>query len=299
MAHYWPAFAAGGKAEVTVAHVLSHAAGVITVPGYEDLLGPEGDGWDQTEEIVRRVASAEPAWRPGSSVGYHGLTMSWLVGELVRRVAGVSVGTLIREEIAGPLGLELDLGTPRDRQDAVAAVILPGPRPAELERQLADPSSLTSQMALAVGGRSMVDEADVFFADPDILELELSASNATATARALATLYGALVDGGSRLVSQSTLEAFVAERTRGKDRVTGGQSRWGLGFERPVPPPPGTGSEWGPHDEAFGHRGYGGQIGFADPVASVGVAFLRSHLAWASPLGALLVDAFYDCVGAP
>ena len=77
VATYWPEFAAGGKEKITVAQLLDHSAGTITIPGYEDLLQWDGSGWDQIEEIERRLASAVPEWEPGSCHGYHGLTCGW------------------------------------------------------------------------------------------------------------------------------------------------------------------------------------------------------------------------------
>lgn len=302
VADYWPEFAAAGKAEVTVAQLLSHSAGVITIPGYADFLGPAGEGWERTGEILRRLQAAAPWWPPGSAHGYHGLTFGWLIGELARRVAGVSVGSVIRDEIAGPLGLELDLGTPADRQQLVAPVILAGPRLTSTvqDEQLADPSSVLSQMILAVNGHCILDRADMFFANTRHLTMELPAVNATGTARALARLYGTLADNGRfdgvQVLPSATIEMFTAERRRGLSHLTGQEERWGLGFQRPIPAPTGLPHEWGPHDEAFGHMGLGGQIGFADPVSRVGVALVRSHLSATSPLGRSLINAFYGCL---
>jgi CubicO group peptidase (beta-lactamase class C family) len=300
VARYWPEFAAGGKAEVTVAQVLSHSAGLFTVPGYEEFMKPEGGGWDRTEEILRRLEGATPRWAPGTAVGYHGITYGWLTGELVRRVTGRTTGALLREEIAEPLCLELDLGTPREPQQFVAPAVLPAadePVAPELEQVMA--SRPWAEMILAVDGRNLTSEAEVFFRDPDILALELGGSNATATARALATLYGTLAAGGERdgvhLLSPETIALFTTERSAGADRVLQGPSRYGLGFALAAPDPGAT-STWGPHSEAFGHAGYGGQIAFADPVSRAGIGFVRSHLSLTSSLGPRLVDAFYGCL---
>jgi CubicO group peptidase (beta-lactamase class C family) len=302
VADYWPEFAATGKAEVSIAQLLSHSAGLISVPGYADLLGGAGEGWEQTSWVLKRLEAASPWWAPGAHHGYHGITFGWLVGELVRRVSGSSVGTVIREEIAGPLGLELDLGTPAERQHLVAPVILAGPplTGAAQDRQLADPASLLSQMILAVNGRCILNTADAFFAGGARLAMELPALNATGTARALARLYGVLAregrSGDLELLSPKVIDLFARERRRGPSRVTGDEERWGLGFQRPVQDPVEPSHVWGPHDEAFGHTGLGGQVGFADPVSQVSVALVRSHLSSVSPLGGHLVSAFYSCL---
>jgi CubicO group peptidase (beta-lactamase class C family) len=300
VARYWPEFAAGGKGDVTVAQLLSHTAGLVTVPGYETFMRPHGGGWDRTDEIVRRLAEATPRWTPGTAIGYHGITFGWLTGELVRRVTGRTTGAILREEIAGPLQLELDLGTPRVRQQLVAPVVQPpGDEPIapEVEALLASPA--WSDMILAIDGRSLITEATAFFADPAILALELGGSNATGTARALAVLYGTLAVGGERdgvhILASENIALVSAERIAGIDCVHHGPSRYGLGFARPLPEPGDT-FAWGPHDEAFGHGGHGGQIAFADPVGRVGIGFVRSHLSLTSPLGPRLVEALYDCL---
>jgi len=100
--------------------VMSHSAGLPWVPGYEEIFGTNGEGLEKTPEILRRLEAAAREWPPGSAHGYHGRTYGWLVEELVWRVSGTSVGALVREEIAGPLDLELDLGTPVERQHQVA-----------------------------------------------------------------------------------------------------------------------------------------------------------------------------------
>lgn len=298
VAHYWPAFAAAGKAEVTVAQLLSHTAGVITIPGYRDFIGAYGEGWERTDEILRRLESAQPEWPPGAANGYHGLTFGWLLGELVRRVSGVSLGTVVYEEIVRPLGLELDLGTPSEIQGKVAPVIVAGPPLAsDAERaRLGQPESLFSKMILAVDGHCVLDAADRIFGDPARLAIELPGSNATGTARALAGLYGALAAPGrasAALLAPATIERFAAERVRGPSRLTGAEERWGLGFARPTASAAET--EWPPRDEAFGHPGLGGQLGFADPVAGVGVGFVRSHLS-SFGVGNSLVSALYRCL---
>lgn len=290
---YWPEFATAGKQEATVAHLLSHTLGVLSVPGYQEFMTPEGDGWDRTDEILRRLTGAEPVWAPGTDVGYHALTWGWLVDELSRRVCGRTLGAILREEVAGPLGLELDLGTPPEARQRVAALIpeVPAPLPPEADAEL------TGQAILAVGGRNLVDAADVFFTG-DRLGLELPACNATATARAVASVYGALAAGGRlagvSILEPATIKLLATERIRGTDRVSGLPVRWALGVNRFIWPD-GVPLRL-PADESFGTGGAGGQIGFADPPARLGFGFVRSHLAGASPLGPLLVDAVYRCL---
>jgi CubicO group peptidase (beta-lactamase class C family) len=294
IADYWPEFAQAGKERVTVAQVLAHTSGLTTVPDYADLLEPTGRGWDRTHDILERLARASPRWAPGSDVGYHGLTFSWLVGELVRRVSGETLGTLFRENVAGPLALEIDIGTPAHLHGLVATPLLPEVDDAESST---DASSEFAAMIFDVDGRNLITCADQFFASPRVLEMELPASNGTGTARSVATLYSALVDRrpeSRQLISPVTLERFTTEVISGTDRVLSTPVRRGLGFELAdqshPPEPPFT---FGPHREAFGHGGHGGQLGFADPAAGLGIGFVRSHLSLRSPLGPRLVDAVY------
>jgi len=299
VAKYWPEFAAAGKADITVAQVLSHRSGVITIPGYAEFMKPNGQGWDKTEEIVRRLASAKPAWPPGTAHGYHGLTFVWLVGEIVRRATGKTLGTVLREQITTPLGLELDLGTPSDRQRLLAPPVpCNDPLPEVLTSKLKDPSTLLSQAFLAVDGEDFHTTAHVLDSQPHLLEAELP-YGATSTARAAAFLWGALANGGRRgsvqVLSPKTLKLFTTETSTGRDLVVGMNSRRGLGFSLAVPPD--GFHPWGPHSETFGHTGLGIQFGFADPVSHLGVGFIRSHYSWRSQLGKDLVDTLYSCVG--
>ncbi len=301
VSRYWPAFATGGKRSITVGQLLSHSSGIISVPGYADFLTPAGDGWDQTDEIVDRLELAVPAWRPGAAHGYHGLTYNWLVSELVRRSAQASVGSVLRTEIAEPLDLELGIGTAPDQLDDVAQVVLDEPGLATPEQQhlLHQPDTLYAKMLFAVGGSCMLDTADRFFNEPARLALELPASNGTGTARSVAGLYSHLVDAdardSSRVVGSETVKFLAAERYCGTSQVTGRPERWGNGFQRPVAAAGAlTDLAWGPQQEVFGYRGLGGQIAFADPVAHIGVAFVRNHLSHTSLLSAHLIAATYS-----
>ncbi|HEX3803123.1 MAG TPA: serine hydrolase domain-containing protein [Solirubrobacteraceae bacterium] len=295
VATYWPGFAANGKSEITVATLLSHSAGLVTFPGYEEMLTPYGTGWDRTAEIIACLEGAAPTWEPGAASGYHGVTFGWLVGELVRQVSGKTIGRLIAERIVEPLEIELDLGTPSERQSLVAPTILPPEPPPAMATP--DPD-LFERMMFTVEGRNLLHTADQFFAAPGILGLELGAQNGTATARALAVLYGALANEGSYgadrpLLSPDVIREFTRERVRGTDRLLGVERRWGLGFQLASVPHIAT---WHAREGWFGHDGFGGQMAFADPRQRLGLGFVRSHLAWAQSLGPALVDAVYSCL---
>ena len=303
---YWPEFGAAGKERTLVRQVLSHQSGAIGVPGADRLLSWDGTGWDDPPAIASAIAGGPPSWEPGTRHGYHGLTFGWLVAELVRRVSGVSLGAFLRTEVARPLGAECHLGTPEDRLATVARVTEWTPRATSGRATLTalDPDSKAGRSVLAgARGNLFADEHGTprfaeFMNTPAVLTAEVGAIGATATARGLARVYAAL-SAGDELVSRSSVARFATEQVCGPDAVMRVPTRWALGYTREPPAlVPGLPRQHGPNDEAFGHMGAGGQIGFADPVARVGCAFVRNHLEHqAMPLmGASLVDALYRCL---
>jgi CubicO group peptidase (beta-lactamase class C family) len=303
---YWPEFGQAGKSGTTVRQLLSHQSGAIGVPGADELLSWDGRGWGDSEAIAAAIARGEPAWEPGTRHGYHGVTFGWLVGELVRRVSGRSLGTFFEAQVAGPLGVECSIGTGAAELPSVATVIdFPVKPGKESALRAIDPSSKSGRSVLAGRQGSLFadEEGRPRFADfmntPDVLTAEIGALGATATARALARIYAALSDG-DELVSRASVERFRTEQVCGRDAVMGVPTRWAVGYS--LEPPalvPGAPRMHGPNEAAFGHMGAGGQIGFADPSAGVAVAFVRNHLEnQALPLmGACLVDVLYSCLG--
>jgi len=304
---YWPEFGQAGKSATTVRQLLSHQSGAIGVPGADEMLSWDGRGWGDSKAIAAAIAGGEPAWEPGSRHGYHGVTFGWLVGELVRRISGQSLGAFFEEEVAGPLDVagSIAIGTGADELPSVATVMeFPVKPGAQSALRAIDPESKSGRSVLAgVHGSMFADEqgrprfAD-FMNTPDVLAAEIGALGATATARALARAYVALADG-EELVSRESVERFRTEQVCGRDAVMGVPTRWAVGYS--LEPPaliPGAPPMHGPNDGTFGHMGAGGQIGFADPSARTAVGFVRNHLEnQALPLmGACLVDVLYSCV---
>src|SRR5436309_4854914 len=142
VAKYWPEFAQAGKEELPVRYLLSHSAGL---PAVRAML-PPGSAYDW-ERMTSVLAAEEPWWEPGSKHGYHALTFGYLVGEVVRRISGKSLGTYFRDEVAGPLGLDFNIGL-SEQDDARVAEMLPMPLPEPGEDNLiakafSDPQSMT------------------------------------------------------------------------------------------------------------------------------------------------------------
>jgi CubicO group peptidase (beta-lactamase class C family) len=305
---FWPEYGAADKEPTLVRHVLSHQSGAIGLPGADRLLSWDGQGWDDTAAIAATLATESPAWEPGTKHGYHGVTFGWLVGEIVRRVSGTSLGSFFESEVARPLGVDCRIGTSDEELPSVAQVIEWTPRPSGRSTLTTMDSDSRAGRSVLAGARGhlFADEHGTprfatFMNTPAVLNAEIGALNATSTARGLARLYAELACGEA-LVSRQSVAQFSQEQVCGRDAVMGVPTRWALGYSRESPAlVPGLPRQHGPNDAAFGHMGAGGQIGFADPVARVGCGFVRSHLEnQAMPLmGASLVAALYQCLGAP
>lgn len=276
VAAVWPEFARAGKERLPVRLLLTHEAGLPVIDA--DLpAGAEMDWATMTDALARQT----PVWPPGERQGYHTATFGWLVGEVVRRASGRTVGTFIREEIAGPLGVDFLLGFGPEEDGRVADLLRArGATPAAssaLAKAMADPRSLTARsFNLAPGGPGKGPNSRAFRAS------EQPSANGHANARALAAIYGALAAGGvwrgHRLARADTVRRMAGERTLGEDAILRMPVRRSLGFMLPVP---GTGDARGPN--AFGHAGMGGSLGFADPDAGIGFGYAMNQL-WASTL---------------
>ena len=317
VSRYWPEYGQAGKEGTLVRHVLNHTAGLLCFEDPGSLLDWSGRGWDDYDEISRRLAASPPAWAPGSAIGYHGISVGWLSQELVRRVTGMTLGAFLAKEVAEPLGLSMFIGTPRAEHDRLAtwhASPPPGSETPELlalQRRLreimSDPSLAVSQSAIFMHGQSLYENFD-FFNLEAVREAEIPAANGSMEARGLARMYAVLAEGGEldgvRLASPETIKLFatksfggvsaIAERSGLAAVVDAPPMRYALGFEGDFGETP---KPWrfGPTVEAFGHLGAGGQIGFADPVRRVSVGFLRSDGDdWQASTA--LVDALYACL---
>jgi CubicO group peptidase (beta-lactamase class C family) len=275
VASYWPEFAAAGKEAVTVRHLLSHRAGLPTVD--KPLTPEEAYAW---EPAVEALAAQAPLWEPGTRHGYHAVTYGWLVGEVIRRATGRSVGRYLAEEIAGPLGLDLWIGLPASEEHRVSRLLPPEPvhvsrevlaglTPDQIERlrALADPGSLM-QRALNP------TDPPFSFNRPELHRAELPAANGIATARSLARIYAATIGevDGVRLLRPDTVEAATAEQSSGPDEVLVLDTRFGSGFFLPSPFSPMMGPR------SFGHSGAGGSLAFADPGSGVGFGYVMNQM---------------------
>jgi len=269
---YWPEFAQAGKEKIPVSYLLNHRAGV---PAVRKLL--PADAYWNWPVMCAAIAAQEPWWEPGSRHGYHAITFGYLVGEVIRRITGKTPGTYLRDELAAPLKLDIHIGVDASFDPRIADLIDAPPPPPNAPNALgemaADPEGVTFK-AIA-NPRPVVDAR--LINSREWRGAEIPAANGHATARALATLYGALATGGSlngyRVLTPESIKRGYTVQSYGVDAVLGAVTRWGLGFALTQPETP-----IGPNPHTFGHPGAGGSIGFADPDARVGFGYTMNQM---------------------
>lgn len=268
---YWPEFKAGGKDRTLVRDVLAHRAGVPALD--RGLTAAEAaDGVSGP----RAVAAQQPFWQPGTEHGYHAQTYSWLLSELVLRATGRTVGGILAEEIAEPLGLDFWIGLPESEAHRVGRVAPVDPpssagtlktRPRRnVSEAYADPDSLTRRAFAAID--PLPDEND-----PAYRAAELPASAGIGTARALARFYAAtigVVEDGARIFTPATTASAGKELSAGPDRVLVVNTRFGPGYMLHGPASPLL------SPASFGHPGRGGSLAFADPEAGIGFGYVTN-----------------------
>jgi CubicO group peptidase (beta-lactamase class C family) len=285
VAAYWPEFAAAGKEAITVEQVLSHQAGLPLVDA--DLTLEECLAW---EPVIHALERQAPVWEPGTRHGYHMRTYGWLVGELVRRVTGETIGTFLAREVAAPLGLDLWIGLPDAVEHRVAPIIPPGAELRAAMEALGD-TMLLGRVLAAPSGRFHYDE---MWNTHEVRQAELPSSNGHSDARSLARLYAALLGevDGIRLLRPDTLAEAIRPRVHGADAVIVVESAYGLGFMRP----PTISAAAGPG--AFGHAGAGGSLAFADTDQGIALAYVMNEMRFdmaGDPRSETLVEAAYRC----
>jgi len=269
LAQYWPEFASAGKAAIPVRWVLSHRAGLPLVEA--ELTREEVFAWFP---VVRAIATQTPRWEPGTRHGYHVRTWGWMLGELVRRVTGMSVGQFVAQEVAAPLGLDFYLGLPESLEARVATLYPPAPPtdPAQVAimAQFMGPGTFLHR---ALTGPANLAYGDVWNSRA-LHAAEMPSSNGIGTAHALARFYAALVGpvDGVRLLSAATVETACGVASDDTDAVLGTPTRFGLGFM--LPPALSVDCP----AECFGHPGAGGSLAFADPTSDVAFAYVTNQL---------------------
>lgn len=306
---YWPEYGQAGKEHTLVYMLLSHQSGL---PAFRKRL-PAAAFYDW-DFMVNTLAEEVPFWTPGDSHGYQMLTHGWLIGELVRRISGKSLGTFFQEEVAAPLGLAFWIGLPEEIESRTARMI-PAPPPAagdpisSFVAAIADPGSIASFGSTNTGGYWGANaEGDMEFDSRRAHAAEIGAAGGITNARGVAGMYAALACGGSlkgvKLVDADTLARMSAVcSASSRDRMLLVPTRFTAGFMKPVDnrrASPGNEGRILFAEEAFGHNGAGGSFGFADPGAKMSFGYTMNKMGSGILLndrGQSLVDATYLSLG--
>jgi CubicO group peptidase (beta-lactamase class C family) len=295
VAKYWPEFAQGGKGDIPVRYLLSHRAGL---PAPRNFL-PPGSGYTW-EPLRDAMAAAEPWWEPGTRHGYHAVTFGHLVGEVIRRVTGLTVGEYFKKEIAEPLGIDFQIGFGSEH-DARTADMIPAPLPtldsnSPMAKVFGDPNSMNFR-AFMISLDTILDST--YMNTREWRAAEIPAANGHGNARALARLYGALARGGElggfRIMSEEAIAAATVEQSYGEDAIMMLPSRIGLGYMLDLPE-----MQMSPSGRMFGHGGMGGSFGYADPETRMGIGYAMNKMIFSEelvdPRWAGMFNAVYDAL---
>jgi CubicO group peptidase (beta-lactamase class C family) len=262
VAKYWPEFAANGKANIKVSHLMSHSAGLS---GWKEPITKEVlYDWEKATSLL---AAQAPFWEPGTAPGYHAMTQGYLVGEVVRRVTGKSIGTVFRQEIAEPLKADFWIGLPASEDKRVAELIPPppgeavgnGPMQSEIQRNMATNPGIDVAETRTRAWRGA----------------EIPAAGGTGNARSVAEIHtilanGGIAKGGRRFMSEAGVRKALELQSEGTDKVMNIPARFGMGFGLAggaVPLPNPNTIYWG---------GYGGSIIMIDMDAHTTIAYVMN-----------------------
>jgi CubicO group peptidase (beta-lactamase class C family) len=281
VAKIWPEFAAAGKAELTLAQLLSHRAGLAAID-------EKGLAITDHEAVAAALAAQPPNWPADGSHGYGARTFGFLLDEIVRRLAGEPLATYWERIFRGPLGLDLWFGLPQRLTDTAATVIAPKtpPAPGPFTKAFGDSSSLTRRALAEPGGLL----TPAVMNSPAMRRGSIPSLGAIATADALARFYSLLGGDGAPFFREETLVAMRTTLSSGPDRVLVDQTSFSAGFMTNAH------GVYGPSPAAFGHPGAGGSLAFADPALGLGFAFIPSAMhpgALPGPRTQSLIAALY------
>jgi CubicO group peptidase (beta-lactamase class C family) len=295
VAALWPEFAAEGKGAVSVRELLAHRAGL---PAVRERL-PDDALYDW-ERMCGALADQEPYWTPGQDHGYHVNTFGFLVGELVRRATGLPLPEALARHVTDPLDAEFYFGLPRDQHHRVAQILAPDVRLTGPEQwaQAFPPTGDREHDHMiwhayfnpsGLAGMGTVNSAAWRLA-------AIPSANGHGTARTVAATFAAFLAGGppgETWAGPGLRAEALTIHSDGEDRVLGRPSRFGLGFQLTQPARP-----LGPGPRSFGHYGYGGSVGFADPDADLAFGYLMNHPVdrWQTPRTKRLIEAVYACL---
>jgi CubicO group peptidase (beta-lactamase class C family) len=292
VARYWPEFAQNGKAEIPVRWILDHRAAIPVLT--TEKLWP-GAMFDR-EAYVKALAVQEPLWEPGTQAAYHVHNQGFLLGEIMRRVTGMTIGPFLRAEVAGPLHAEYYIGAMSEEEQSHVAEVMPNME-ARLfaAKEAEDPNSLRGLAFQQNPQKSWYDTMN----SREWRESEIASGNGHGNGRGVARIYGAAVrdEGidGVKLLSRRGLEAMITEQHNQTELLQERPYHQALGVLLNTP----VAVYMGPNPRAFGHHGLGGSIGFGDPDARLGFSYAcnKMHAVGTNgPRARRLIDALYSVI---
>jgi len=286
VANYWPEFAQSGKEEIPVRFLLSHTSGLS---GWEKKITVEDlYNWDK---VTNLLAAQKPWWEPGTKSGYHSSTFGNLLGELVRRVTGKTIGTFFKEEVAEPLKADFHIGLPEEYDSRVGDLIPPPPITMNQNGEF-DPNSIAFKTFINPVMNPEETKTRAWRA------AELPADNGHGNARSVARITSAIACGGEvdgvHLLSIDTIEKALEEQSYGTDLVLMVPIRFGLGFglqnkERPI----------GPNQRILYWGGWGGSVSIMDLDAKLSIAYVMNKMvttATGDPRSTKPIEALYASI---
>jgi CubicO group peptidase (beta-lactamase class C family) len=293
VATYWPEFAQNGKEKIPVRWILDHRAAIPVLT--TDKLWP-GAMFDR-EAYVKALEVQEPLWEPGTQAAYHVHNQGFLLGEIMRRVTGWTIGPFLREEVAGPLSAEYYIGNMTEAEQATVAEVMPNMEARLFAAKEAEaPDSLRGLAFLQNPQKSWYDTMN----SREWRESEIASGNGHGNGRGVARIYGAAVreEGldGVKLLSRAGLENMITEQHNQTELLQERPYHQALGVLLNTP----VAVYMGPNPRAFGHHGLGGSIGFGDPDARLGFSYAcnKMHAVGTNgPRARRLIDALYSVIG--
>ncbi|WP_017931973.1 serine hydrolase domain-containing protein [Robiginitomaculum antarcticum] len=282
VADHWSEFAQNGKDDVTIAQLLSHQAGLsgITDPAWQ------AADWFDLDKLEATLAAQKPLFTPGSASGYHPVTFGPLVNAVVRRASGRTVGQILREDIAGPLGIDFHLGLNASEHERCADLRKPSAMADFGEPNVATKAAFFNKHG-SPGGRGITLWR----------ETEFAGSNGHGTAKSLARIAQMVLDGaieGTEFLSGDTLSAFTKERYSGPNLVLPFDLKFASGIMFNPP-----NYFYGQNDDCFGHSGWGGSCVWADRESGLTGAYVMNKMSnhlLGDPRPRALIDALYKAL---
>jgi CubicO group peptidase (beta-lactamase class C family) len=290
VADFWPEFAQNGKEQITVAELASHSAGLCALDQSVEIT--------DYDSVIQAIEKQKPLWPPGTAHGYHARTFGFLIDELVRRIASISISSYWRQMFAEPLSLDFWIGLPPELNERCATVYAAKgkkqPEPVQFYRDLMTPGTLQQKTFASPRGLRAVSEMN----KPELRAFPIVSFGGIGSASALGKFYGMLANGGEigdrRFFTRETIDQMATTLVDGVDRIfeiptafSAGLMKDAIDARRRI---------FGPSGRAFGHPGAGGSHAFADPENNIAFVYVMNQMEQTllpNEKSLRLVDAIY------